>query len=103
MTEWQKEVMKKLKNIILSRQNYRKDNILTLEQQQRLKICKSCPLNSDNKKVKSFRDKIFIKLNKFFDFLFDIKVTEEAICTECGCNLIHKTSQTEENCPKKKW
>ena len=103
MTEWQKEVMKKLKNIILSRQNYRKENIITPHQQKRLNICKSCPLNSDNKKVKSFRDKILIKTNKFLDFLFGIKVTEEAICTGCGCNLIHKTSQTEENCPKEKW
>ena len=103
MIKWQKEVMKKLKNIILSRQNYRKDNIITPKQQQLLNICKSCPLNSDNKKVKSFRDKTLIKINKTFDLLFGIKVTEEAICTECGCNLIHKTSQTEENCPKEKW
>lgn len=103
MTKWHKKVMKKLLNAIQSRQNYRKENKLTLEQQKRLTICKNCPLNSDNKKVKSFKDKLFININKFLDFICDIKVTEEAICTDCGCNLIHKTSQTEENCPKEKW
>ena len=103
MTKWHKKVINTLKNAIQSRQNYRKDNQITEKQQKRLNICKGCPKNSDNKKVKGIKDKIFIKLNKTIDLLFNIKVTEEAICTKCGCNLIHKTSQTEENCPEKKW
>lgn len=90
-----------IKNIVKSRLEYNKT--LTVEQKERLKICSNCPLNSANQKNKTFKTKVMIIINKILDKLFGVEDNEENICTKCGCNLKHKTSQAEEKCPKELW
>lgn len=90
-----------IKNIVKSRLEYNKG--ITKEQRERLKICSSCPINSANQKNKTFKTKIMIIINKILDKLFGVEDNEENICTKCGCNLKHKTSQVEEKCPKELW
>jgi hypothetical protein len=95
--------MKSMVAAIKSRQNFKKEK--TEEQIRRLKICASCPLNSDNKKDLTVKEKIMLIMNKLLDLLFGITVNETAICIRCVCNLYHKSTQTEEDlrCPQKKW
>ena len=95
--------LRKLKAAIQSRREYKKER--TEEQKRRLEICKKCPFNSNNVKQLKNKDKVAIQFNKFLNFIFGVEVDDEAICTKCGCNLIHKSTQTEEElkCPEKKW
>ena len=88
---------------VKSRLEYKKD--LTEEQKRRLSICKVCPYNSDNKKELKFKDIVMIYLNRIINFILRVHVTEEAICTLCGCQLIHKSSQedNEHKCELGKW
>ena len=95
-----KNLMHSLKNISQSRKEYGQMKDFQLE---RLEICKTCPFNSANKKEKTVKDKVNKQINKFLDFLYGIKVSDESFCTLCGCNLIHKSSQKDENCDKEKW
>lgn len=95
-----KNITNTLKSISISRKEY---GNLKDYQLERLKICKKCPHNSDNKNRLTIKEKLLKQLNKLLDFLYGIKVTEDAICTLCGCNLIHKTSQKSENCDINKW
>lgn len=69
----------------------------------RLTVCQKCPFNTDNMVKKTFKAKIQIKLNKILNFLTDTKVIEESTCSVCGCMLVFKASNINENCPKNKW
>lgn len=102
--------MKNIKNIfkipylaIKSRLEYKED--LTEIQKKRLSICKSCPLNSDNKLDLSIIETMMFRANKILNFIMGVKVTEDAICTVCTCNLIFKSSQEDQEnmCPEGKW
>lgn len=88
-------------SIIKSRINYNKN--LSEQQKERLLTCSPCQYNSDNQKEKTLKVKIMIIINKILDKIFGVEDNDESICTECGCNLKHKSSQPEQNCPKKKW
>ena len=96
-------ILRKARLAITSRWNHKKE--LSQIQVKRLNVCNNCPFNSDNKQQKTIKDKTFISLNKFLDMLFGIKATEDAVCLECGCNLIHKSSQEDKNdwCGLGKW
>lgn len=94
------------KNIVVavkSRCDYKKER--TEEQKRRLKICEACPLNSNNKEQLKIKDKVMMFLNKALNWIMGVEVDDEAICTDCGCNLIHKSTQedVELKCPQKKW
>jgi len=94
------------KNIVVavkSRREYKKER--TEEQKRRLKICETCPLNSNNKEQLRTKDKVMMFLNKLLNWFMGVEVDDEAICTDCGCNLIHKSTQedVELKCPQKKW
>lgn len=102
--------MKTIKNIfkipylaIKSRLEHKET--LTEEQTRRLEICRKCQFNSDNNKSLSMVEGIMYKANKILNFIMQVKVTEDSICTICTCNLIFKSSQEdpENMCPKKKW
>ncbi len=102
--------MKTIKNIfkipylaIKSRIEY--NEVLTDTQKKRLSVCKSCPFNSDNKLDLSLIETMMFRINKILNFIMGVKVTEDAICTICTCNLIFKSSQEdpENMCPKNKW
>jgi len=102
--------MKSIKNIfkipylaIKSRLEYSSE--LTDLQKKRLSICKRCEFNSDNDINHSVITSIMYIANKILNAIMFVKVTEDAICTVCTCNLIFKSSQEEpENmCPKGKW
>lgn len=60
--------------------------------EERRSICKTCPLNSRNKKLKTREDFIWYILNLGSTF-----------CTKCGCNVKRKTSLETAECPEKKW
>ena len=92
-----------IKASIKSRIEYKKE--LTETQLQRLKICSVCPYNSANKDVKTLKEVFMIYLNKIVDRILGVYGNSEDICTKCGCNLEHKSTQTEEDlkCPLKKW
>ena len=96
-------IFRKAKLAVTSRLNYKKE--LTPTQIKRLQVCKTCPLNSDNKENKTNRDKVFMLLNRLLDKVFGIVTTEDAICLQCGCNLIHKSSQEDKQdwCGLGKW
>ena len=102
--------MKIIKNIfkipylaIKSRLEY--SDTLTDEQNRRLEICRKCQFNSDNNKNLSLVEGIMYRVNKILNFIMQVKVTEDSICTICTCNLIFKSSQEdpENMCPEKKW
>lgn len=93
--------MNKLLKIIFSRtrpKDTSKDWV-----QNRLKVCKECPFNTDNIDKKSFSDKFKIKANKILNFILNKKVTEQATCSICGCMIIYKSAEEDEKCPKGKW
>jgi hypothetical protein len=96
-------IFKKLQLAIKSRREYQKK--LTPLQKSRLAICKDCPLNSDNKDDLTLLDSFKMRLNKILNFLMNVSVDDDSICTSCGCNLIFKSSQKdpENMCPLKKW
>jgi len=96
-------IFKKLQLAIKSRREYQKT--LTPSQKSRLAICKDCPLNSDNKNELSLLDSFKMRLNKILNFLMNVSVDDDSICTSCGCNLIFKSSQKdpENMCPLDKW
>lgn len=96
-----KILIRNLIKAVKSRREYKKER--TELQIKRLNKCKNCPINSDNKKSKSFKDNFYILLNKILDFIIRVEANENSICTDCGCNLIHKTSIKEEVCPQKEW
>ena len=95
--------LKILRVAIQSRKNYKKE--VTEEQKEILKICKTCPFNSNNVNQKRFKDKVMIFLNNFLNYIYGVETDEDAICIKCGCQLLHKSTQTEEElkCPLKKW
>lgn len=97
-----KNIMNSLGNIFKSRRYY-KEEVRTDLQIKRLSKCKPCVYNSDNRRYKSFKVRTTIKLNKILDWIMGIKVTEDAVCTLCSCNLIHKTSIENETCKVDKW
>lgn len=96
-------IFKKAQLAIKSRLEYQKT--LTTLQKKRLEICRVCPLNSDNKKQLSLSDSFKMMLNKILNFVMNVSVDDNSICTSCGCNLIFKSSQKdpENMCPLKKW
>lgn len=96
-------LLKNIKAIINSRREYNKE--LTEEQKKRLKICAVCPNNSKNQVKKTLRVRFMIIINKILDLIFEVDGNEEDICTKCGCNLRHKSTQEAEElkCPDKKW
>lgn len=98
-----KNLVKKSRAIISARRNFKKET--TEEQKHRLEICSNCEYNSNNKKKLSFRDKVMLFLNHFLNVIFGVYIDLEAICTLCGCEIVHKTTQTDEElkCPLKKW
>jgi hypothetical protein len=98
-----KNTFKKLQLAIVSRKNHKKT--LTELQKSRLSICKDCPLNSANKEQLNLLDTLKIRLNKVLNFLMNVSVDDDSICTSCGCNLIFKSSQKdpENMCPLNKW
>lgn len=95
--------LKNIEAIINSRREYNKE--LTDEQKRRLKICATCPSNSKNQVKKTLRVRFMIIINKILDLIFEVDGNEEDICTKCGCNLRHKSTQEAEElkCPDKKW
>lgn len=96
-------IIKKIKAAFKSRLEYKKE--LTELQKKRLPICKTCPFNSDNKQNKTVKEKGYLVLNKFLNFICGVSVTENAVCLDCGCNIIFKTTQEAEDliCQKGKW
>jgi hypothetical protein len=96
-------IFKKLQLAIKSRREYQKT--LTPLQKSRLDICRECPLNSDNKEQLTLLDTFKMRLNKILNFIMNVSVDDNSICTSCGCNLIFKSSQEdpENMCPLKKW
>lgn len=98
-----RKLIKKIKASIQSRREAQEE--LTELQLKRINVCKSCPFNSDNKKVKTFKDLSFIFLNKILNIIFRVKVSEDAVCTDCGCNIIFKSTQTDKDliCQQNKW
>jgi len=96
-------IFKKLQLAIKSRKEYQKK--LTPLQKRRLNICRECPLNSDNKEQLTLLDTFKMRLNKILNFIMNVSVDDDSICTSCGCNLIFKSSQEdpENMCPLKKW
>jgi hypothetical protein len=96
-------ILNKARLAIKSRREYQKT--LTTLQKKRLKICKGCPTNSDNKAQLTFEDKVKMFFNKFLNFIMMVSVDDDSICTNCGCNLIFKSSQEdpENMCPEGKW
>lgn len=79
---------------------------LTELQIKRLKECSECPFLSSNKKKKSLKDKWMLFLNKALNFIFRIpNVNDTDICTDCGCDVIFKSTQEAEDliCQQKKW
>jgi protein-arginine kinase activator protein McsA len=96
-------ILKKAKLAIKSRIEYNEE--LTDLQKKRLSVCKPCPYNSDNKLELSMIETMMFRMNKILNFIMGVKVTEDAICTVCTCNLIFKSSQEdpENMCPKGKW
>jgi len=95
--------IKSLKAAIKSRRNFKTD--ITAEQMQRLKICAQCPFNSNNKEQKSIKDRFYILFNNILNLFWGIVVDDDSTCVKCGCQLIHKTTQEDEDlkCPLKKW
>jgi protein-arginine kinase activator protein McsA len=96
-------ILTKAKLAIKSRREYQKT--LTNLQKKRLKVCKGCPTNSDNKEQLTFEDKAKMFFNKLLNFIMMVSVDDDSICTNCGCNLIFKSSQEdpENMCPEGKW
>jgi hypothetical protein len=96
-------ILNKARLAIKSRREYQKT--LTTLQKKRLKICKGCPTNSDNKSQLTFEDKVKMFFNKLLNFIMMVSVDDDSICTNCGCNLIFKSSQEdpENMCPEGKW
>ena len=96
-------IFKKVSLAIRSRREHNKN--LTELQKLRLSICKDCPLNSDNKEQLTLLDTFKMRLNKMLNFIMQVSVDSDSICTHCGCNLIFKSSQedTENMCPLDKW
>jgi hypothetical protein len=79
---------------------------LTELQIKRLKECSKCPFLSSNKKKKNLKDKWMLFLNKALNFIFRIpNVKDTDICTDCGCDVIFKSTQEAEDliCQQKKW
>lgn len=98
-----KSILNKIRLAIKSRKEYQKT--LTELQKKRLKVCKVCPTNSDNKSQLTFEDKVKMAMNKTLNFIMRVSVDDDSICTNCGCNLIFKSSQEdpENMCPEGKW
>ena len=96
-------ILNKAKLAIKSRREYQKT--LTDLQKKRLKVCKICPTNSDNKAQLTFKDEVKMAMNKTLNFIMRVSVDDDSICTNCGCNLIFKSSQEdpENMCPENKW
>jgi len=75
----------------------------TMVSTERLKVCKKCPFNSDNKE-KTFRDKFWIFMNRLFNKVYGIDVTLDSICTICGCGTLFLVQEEEKDkCEKNKW
>lgn len=96
-------IFKKAQLAIKSRKEHQ--GILTPLQKTRLDICKDCPLNSDNKEQLNLMDSLKMRLNKILNFIMNVSVDSDSMCTSCGCNLIFKSSQEdpENMCPLGKW
>ena len=86
-----------------TRKTYKKE--LTELQIKRMKICSTCPLNSANKDRKTLKEIFMVYLNKLFDVALGVYGNSEDICTDCGCNIEHKATQTEKEliCRLGKW
>jgi len=67
----------------LAPSEYMKEQVFTV-QQERLEICKTCPLNS-------------VLAGPINSLRFDYH------CTACGCTLSAKTACLSCNCPNSKW
>lgn len=95
-------MIKKLTAIHRSRVEYK--NRLTEEQERRLAICKACVYNSDNSEL-SFTGKFFKSMNNLLNKIYGVKVTEDAICNICKCNLelMSSVEEEENKCKLKKW
>ena len=59
---------------------------------ERIELCKNCPLNSINNMDRGFRY-----------WLWDILNLKKPFCTVCGCEIKAKASVEFEECPKGKW
>lgn len=96
-------IIKKIKAAFKSRLEYKKE--LTDLQNKRLKVCKTCPFNSDNKQNKTIKEKFFMFLNKTLNFICRVSVTEESVCLDCGCQIVFKSTQEAKDliCQKGKW
>lgn len=96
-------LIKSIEAAIKSRREY--NQYLTDEQIRRLKICATCPHNSKNQVKKTLKVRFMIIINKLLDLIFEVDGNEEDVCTKCGCNLRHKSTQEAEElkCPEKKW
>lgn len=96
-----KNLLSGIEAAIKSRKGYNKT--LTDQQKKRLVVCSGCTWNSKNQQKRTLRTIMLIIINKLLDKCFGIEDNEESICTKCGCNLKHKTSQEGQSCPEKKW
>jgi chloramphenicol 3-O-phosphotransferase len=98
-----KNILKTIRLSVYSRLNYNKN--LTSLQRKRLKVCKKCPFNSDNASRQTIKSRFMIFLNKALDYILGVRNRSNAICTDCGCNLIHKSAQKnkEDMCGLGKW
>lgn len=89
---------------IKSRKQFKKE--LTPLQIKRLRKCSSCPFLSSNKKQKTFKDNLMLFLNKSLNYIFRIpNVKNTDICTDCGCDVVFKSTQEAEDliCQQKEW
>lgn len=80
-------------------------NELTDIQENRLNICRTCEYNSDNKENLSLKNKIFKKLNLIVNKIYGLKITINAICTVCHCDLsvMSSVDNDEHECKLGKW
>lgn len=70
-----------------------KDKIKDEFYHRRMKICKECPLYSDN----------LVENKNLKYWFFKILNLNENFCTICGCESKAKASEELESCPEGKW
>jgi len=98
-----KKLINKVSAPITSRLKH--DGSMTELQIKRLKVCATCPHNSENKSVKSLLDRFKMMVNQSLNFFTGIKDTDESVCLLCGCQILFKSGQKDKEnmCEINKW
>lgn len=99
-------ILNKYKNKVLSAHYarlYFKEEI-TDTVRYRIDECKICPKNTDNRPNQTLREKVWIMLNKLFNRLYGIKVTNNSVCSMCGCGtMLLSREDDKESCKLGVW